>query len=117
MKSLRYLLPILALFIVTNVPGAIADSRKSVTVTNDTSYVMYEFFASDSDNAAWDESNNLLAGQSIAAGQTSTITVNDGLDTCTYDLMAVLYGSSEYAYQYQVNLCNGDSAHWDVISQ
>ena len=118
MKSLRYLLIFVALFTVTSVRGAMADSdsRKTVTVTNSTSYTMYEFYASASDNATWDTTNNLVASQAIGTGQTTTITISDGTDNCEYDLMAVLYGSSEYAYDYEVNVCNGNSAQWNVQS-
>ena len=117
MKSFISLSVLLVLFAVTSVPTANADSPKMVTVTNDTATDMDEFYASVSDNADWDLSNNLLSGQTIAPGATSTITINDGLDACTYDLMAVLYGSANHGYEYQVNVCNGNSAHWDVTGQ
>jgi hypothetical protein len=99
---------------MSGVPSAVADNAKNVTVTNNTTYTMSEFYASSSENAAWDTSNNLLAGQTIGPGQATTIIIADGLDECTYDLMAVLYGAAEHAYQYQVNTCNGDSAHWTI---
>jgi hypothetical protein len=114
MKSLKYLSVLLVLSAVTNVPNTMAGSSKNVTVTNNTTYTMSEFYASSSDAGAWDTTNNLLAGQTVAPGQATTITIADGLDECTYDLMAVLYGAAEHAYQYQVNTCDGDSAHWSV---
>ena len=85
---------------------------KQVIVTNSTVYTMTEFYASPSANSSWDTTTNLLLGQSIAPGQTSTITISDGIDHCHYDLMAVLYGNAEYAYTYEVNTCAGGT--WNV---
>ena len=114
MKSLKYLSALLVLSAVTNVSSTIADSSKKVTVINNTTYTLSEFYASSSDAGTWDTTNNLIAGQTVGPGQSTTVTIADGLDECTYDLMAVLYGAAEHAYQYQVNTCNGDSAHWSV---
>jgi hypothetical protein len=117
MKSFTYLSVLLVLFTMAGVPSAVADHAKTVSVTNSTTYTMSEFYASPSGSSSWDTSNNLLAGQTIGPGQSTTITIADGEDDCNYDLMAVLYGAAEHAYQYQVNACNGDSAHWTVSSQ
>lgn len=97
---------------IATAPGAFADGAKTVTVINNTSYTMNEFYASPSVDSSWDTSTNLFAGQTIAPGQTTTITIADGLDHCHYDLMGVLYGAAEHAYQYQVNACEGES--WTV---
>lgn len=113
MKSFKYL-PVLLLFTMASVSSAFADNAKMVVVTNNTTYTMSEFYASDSERSAWDTTNNLLAGQTVAPGQSTTITIADDSDECTYDLMAVLYGAAEHAYQYQVYTCNGSSAHWNV---
>jgi hypothetical protein len=112
MKSFKYL-PVLVgfSFLFAN-PVATADGSKSVIVNNDTSYTMTELYASPSVNSSWDGASNLLNGQPISPGQVSTITFADGVDHCHYDLMAVLYGSAEHAYQYSVNACSGGS--WTV---
>jgi len=112
MKSLRYFSVLLVLFAMTSVPHAVASSSKTVTVTNNTSYTMSEFYASASADSAWDTSNNLLAGQTVAPGQSTTITIADGEDHCHYDLMAVLYGAAEHAYQYGVDACEGGT--WTI---
>jgi len=114
MKSLKYLSVFLVLFATTSVPNAVADHAKTVVVSNNTTYTLTECYASSSDSAAWDTTNNLIAGQSIGPGQSTNVTIADGSDECTYDLMGVLYGAAEHAYTYQVNTCNGDSAHWSV---
>jgi hypothetical protein len=73
---------------------------------------MTAFYASGSDYSAWDTDNNLLAGQTLAPGQQTTITINAQASDCTYDLMAVLQGANQYAYTYSVNPCNGDG--WTI---
>jgi hypothetical protein len=111
MKSLNWVALFLLLAAVT-VPSAFAHGTKSVTVVNNTSYTMSALYASPSSDSDWDTTNNLLAGNTIAPGQTSTITIADGLRHCHYDMMGILYGEAEYAYQYEVNACEGDS--WTV---
>jgi hypothetical protein len=110
MKSLRYL-SVLLLFMAT-ASSAVAFQTKTVTVTNNTSYTMGEFYASPSADSGWDTNNNLLAGQTLGPGQSTTITIADDEPHCHYDLMAILYGSAEYAYQYEVNTCSGGI--WNV---
>jgi hypothetical protein len=120
MKSLR-LLAALTLLLVTfgiaGVTNAIA-ALNTIVVTNTTSYTMTEFYTSPSDASAWDTTNNLLTGLSILPGQTTTINILNGIGNgngngrCNYDLMAVLYGAAQFAYQYQVDVCNG--ATWTI---
>jgi hypothetical protein len=112
MKSLKYLSVVLFLFMSTSTPSAMADHSKTVTVTNNTTYTMSEFYASSSDSSSWDTSNNLLTGQTVGPGQTTTITIADTQSTCNYDLMAVLYGATQHAYQYHVDACDGGT--WNV---
>ncbi len=114
MKSLRYLSILLVLFGVTGVTSPIDASSKSVVVVNNTPYTLTEFYASDSDSSTstWDTTNNLVAGQSVAPGQRITINISDGTSDCAYDLMGVLYGAAQYAYQYHVDACDGGS--WTI---
>ncbi len=105
MKSLRFV-PVLLVFLCAGVTNAIATNNVSVQVTNNTQYTMTEFYASDSDSPAWDTSNNLFAGQSLAPGQQTTINIGSAED-CTFDLMAVLNGANQYAYTYAINPCRG----------
>jgi hypothetical protein len=112
MKSIKFLPVLLALSTVTAVSNAVADRTKTVTVINNTSLNLMEFYASPSANSGWDTTNNLLAGQTLGPGQSATITITDGVSHCHYDLMAVSYGSAQFAYQYSVNTCEG--ATWSV---
>jgi hypothetical protein len=121
MKLLRLLMALLVLLSAAGVKSAIAGGVQIITVTNNTTYTMSEFYASPSDSSAWDTTNNLLAGLTILPGQTSTISVLAGNgngngagsgDECDYDLMAVLYGAAQFAYRYQVDACSG--ATWTI---
>jgi hypothetical protein len=113
MKSLRYLSASLALCGLIGGASAFADGGRSVVVVNQTSYTLVSFYASSSDAAGWDTTNNLLTGNVAAGGQTTIpISGNGGEDNCQYDLMGILDGASQAAYQYQVNACNGDT--WTI---
>jgi len=118
MKSLRLIaaLALLGLCGITGVPGAMA-GISIVVVRNTTSYTMSEFYLSPSTAAGWDTTNNLIVGLPILPGQTGLIDISalvSGLDdsACNYDLMGVLYGAAQFAYKYQVNVCNG--ASWTI---
>ncbi len=110
MKPIKFV-SVLLLTVCMNFGNAIAASNVTVQVTNGTQYTMTQFYASASDATGWDMTNNLIAGQSLAPGQSMTINVGSA-DDCTFDLMAVLYGAAQYAYKYTVNPCNGGS--WTI---
>jgi hypothetical protein len=118
MKSLRFIaaLALLGPFGITGVPGAMA-GISIVVVRNTTSYTMSEFYLSPSTAAGWDTTNNLLLALPILPGQTGLIDISalvSGLDgnACKYDLMGVLYGAAQFAYKYQVDVCDG--ATWTI---
>jgi len=110
MKPLRFI-SVLLFTLGMSFTNARATNNVSVQVTNSTQYTMTQFYASDSEASSWDTSNNLISGQSLGPGQSMTVNIGDA-EHCTFDLMAVLYGTSQYAYQYSVNPCNGDS--WTI---
>jgi hypothetical protein len=117
MKSTRQIVLFL-LFSIAGMRGAaIAGNPRTVVVTNNTSYTMTEFFASpSSSDSDWDTTNNLFTGQTLAPGQQTTITIdsgNDGDHHCHYDLMAVLYGTTQAAYTYSVDTCGGGGS-WSI---
>jgi hypothetical protein len=110
MKSVRFA-SVLLLAVCMNLGNAYATNNVTVQVTNGTQYTMTQFYASASDATAWNMTNNLIAGQSLAPGQSMTINIGSA-DNCTFDLMAVLYGAAQYAYKYTVNPCNGGT--WTI---
>ncbi len=112
MKRVARLLALVPLFAMIAAANATADGGKTVVVVNNTPYTVNQLYASGSDTSGWDTTNNLLAGQTVAPGQQTTITIADTSSECDYDLMAVLYGAAQYAYQYQVNACSGGT--WTI---
>ncbi len=109
MKSLRYLAALVFIFSITGVASR-ALATQAVAVTNSTAYTLTAFYASPSENSSWDMGDNLLEGQTLAPGQTSNITIPG--HECNYDLMGILYGAAQYAYQYQINACGGGT--WNI---
>jgi hypothetical protein len=112
MRNRRYVIASILLLGALGAGRATADGTKQVVVVNNTQYTVNELYASGSDSSSWDTSNNLLTGSTIGAGQQSTVNIPDVEGQCDYDLMAVLYGAAQHAYQYQVNACNGDT--WTI---
>jgi hypothetical protein len=110
LKPVRYLSASLALCGLLASANAYADQGKSVVVVNQTSYTLVSFYASTSDAPGWDMTNDLMAGLTLPAGGQTTIQVAG--DGCQYDLMAILDGASQAAYQYQVDACDGGT--WTI---
>ncbi len=110
MKSL-YLPILLVLTVAIGMAGS-ARAGGTVMVTNSTPYTLTAFYASPSDYSAWSTANNLITGTPLAPGQSTTVTIT-GWD-CEYDLMGILYGAAQYAYQYEVNACGGGS--WNITT-
>ncbi|HLI79647.1 MAG TPA: hypothetical protein VKV03_06670 [Candidatus Binataceae bacterium] len=116
MKFLKFVPPAVIAIAIAAAPCAMADG-KNITVTNKTTYTMTELYASSSYHATdWSGTSNLLSGQSIAPGQSTTVPISDGTSYCHYDFMGVLYGAAQSSYQYMVNTCDGDSAQWTVTN-
>jgi hypothetical protein len=114
MKSLRLPAAFLILFSLIAVAGNTLADTRVVLVTNNTPYTLTAFYASWSYGTAtdWDTSNNLLAGNTLLPGLTVTVNVNDGTQHCHYDLMGILFGASQYAYQYGVDTCG--AGVWNI---
>ena len=116
MKKLSYLLAVSAMSGMIGASSAWAG--KTIVVVNQTPFTLNEFYASPSDYSGdWvtGGANNLLAGVTVGPGGQTTITINDGTAACTYDLMSILDGQDNHAYQYQVNACGGGGT-WAITS-
>jgi hypothetical protein len=61
MKINSLLYRFLALFSMIGVASADANKTQNVVVTNSTSDTVNEFYASASDSAGWDTSNNIIS--------------------------------------------------------
>jgi len=115
MKFLRFLPPMVIVVTFAAASVVLASGAKSITVTNNTTYTMTELYASSTYHSSdWSSSSNLLTGQSIGPGQSTTVAISDGTDYCHYDFMGVLYGAAQRSYQYVINTCDGSSAQWSV---
>ena len=116
MKLSSWLLPILviALCMIAIFSGMVRASTRSVVVTNNTPYTLSSFYASATYSTAtdWSGDPDLLAGSTVAPGQTVTIPISDGSYHCHYDLMGILYGYTQAAYTYAVDSCDGGS--WNI---
>jgi hypothetical protein len=112
MNRVSYFLALLPLITMIAATSATADGGKNIVVVNNTPYTVNELYASGSDSSSWDTTNNLLAGQTVAPGQQTTVNIADTSSECDYDLMGVLYGAAQHAYQYQVNACSGGT--WTI---
>jgi hypothetical protein len=111
MKSLRYVCMVLTLSSAIGAATVMADNTKSVVLVNNTPYTLENFYASDSTSPDF-STTDLLSGQTVAPGQQLSVNINDDSSDCGYDLMAILYGATQYAYQYAVNVCGG--ATWTI---
>lgn len=80
-----------ALFALTN-SAAMAMERK-VTINNQTSFVIVEFYASNTGTADWQE--DILGSDVLAAGDSVVINIDDGSGYCKYDFLAVFDDGDE----------------------
>jgi hypothetical protein len=80
-----------ALFALTN-SAAMAMERK-VTINNQTSFTIVEFYASNTGTADWQE--DILGSEVLPAGSSVTINIDDGSGYCKYDFLAVFDDGDE----------------------
>jgi len=116
MKPLRILTASFALCgLIGGTSAFAAGGGNSVTVVNSTSYTLVSLYGSSSDAPGWDQTLNMIPGHTVAPGGSITVPLGfSGGDEgdCHYDLMGVLDGASQAAYQYEVNGCSGDT--WTI---
>jgi hypothetical protein len=122
MKSMCEIAALIVLLSITGVTTAFADGN--VTVTNNTSYTLTQLYASPSSSSSFTTTTNLLnGGLTVLPGVQLTIPIPGALlgsllgggdsDSCQFDLMGVLYGATQHAYTYSVDLCDG-SGNWTI---
>ena len=76
------------------------------TLVNGTSAVIDEFFASPPSTESWE--NDILGQDTLAPGESVTITINDGREDCSYDFRAVFEDGTDLVHD-AVSICNGES--------
>ncbi|WP_395792198.1 hypothetical protein [Aquimonas sp.] len=76
------------------------------TLTNNSSFVVVEFYASPSDVGEWEE--DILGTGVLGSGEYSQITIGDGREQCEYDLRFV-FDDGDVVDRGGVNLCETGS--------
>lgn len=72
------------------------------TLTNDSSFVIDQFYTSPSDTNDWEE--NVLAGAVLNPGDMTEVTIGDGRTQCVYDMKFVSEDGAEHVVG-GVDLC------------
>jgi hypothetical protein len=89
--------------------AAFADTyNRVVTVINDTSVDMREFYASNKDQTTWQE--DILGQDILSAGYQVDVNIDDGTGYCVYDVRAVFTDGSEVVAK--LNVC--ETGTWRV---
>ena len=102
--SFRTISTAIALAIPTLVVGGQAALAEALqfTLVNDSSQDVYYLYVSPSYSDDWGE--DILGNDIIPSGTTSEIIIDDGLDTCEYDLLAISPSEDEVE-DYGLDLC------------
>lgn len=87
---------------MTFAAGSAMAEDLAFTLNNATSAAITEFYLSPTNVNDWEE--NLLGNDTLSAGQSTQISVEDGRTTCVYDIKAVLKDGRE-ADDRGINLC------------
>ena len=83
-------------------PGAADALDRRVTIINDTSYDIVEFYGSQRDAATWEE--NILGGDILSAGSQLSINFDDGTGYCIFDFRAV-FSDGDVLVREGINVC------------
>jgi hypothetical protein len=75
---------------------------RHVLVTNDTSYTIREFYASNVGASSWQE--DILGNDVLVPGDSINVNIDDASGYCKYDLRAVFNDGTE-ATKRAVNVC------------
>ena len=76
------------------------------TLVNKTDATLSEFYASPTGVDNWEE--DILGQDVLNVGDSGTITIADGRETCIYDIKGV-FTDGDSAEQYKVNLCETET--------
>lgn len=95
------LLALAAPVLVAVAVPAMADDVQYELV-NQTGLTVMEFYTSPASQEQWGD--DILGAQVIAAGDSGTVTIADGSDQCSYDLLFVFEDGQEF--QDSANVCD-----------
>lgn len=91
-----------AALLLVALPGAAQAEDLTFTLTNSSSYALKYFYTSPADVENWEE--DVFGEQYLPAGNYVSVTIEDGRETCVYDMKFVLEDDSEFVEQ-GVDLC------------
>ncbi|MDM7862124.1 hypothetical protein QTP81_16080 [Alteromonas sp. ASW11-36] len=89
MKNTIKILGAITALLLSQLATAQSDDGKDrrISLTNDTSVTIVEFYASNIDSESWEE--NILDGNYLSPGNEFIINIDDGSGYCLFDLKAV----------------------------
>jgi hypothetical protein len=92
-----------ALFAVTN--SAASAMERKVTINNQTSFTIVEFYASNTGTTDWQE--DILGSDVLASGSSVVINIDDGSGYCKFDFLAV-FDDGDQLVSSDNNVCELD---------
>lgn len=92
-----------AFFALTN-SSAMALERK-VTINNQTSFVIVEFYASNTGTTDWQE--DILGSDVLGSGESVVVNIDDGSGYCKFDFLAV-FDDGDQLVSADNNVCELD---------
>ncbi len=84
---------LLALAVVAGVTVDASAYDRRVRIVNESSYDIYEFYASNTGTNSWEE--DILGRNILPAGHSVMIDIDDGSGYCRYDFLAVFEDGEE----------------------
>ena len=92
----------LALAILSASVVSAAAMERQVQINNKTSFVITEFYASNTGTQDWQE--DILGTEVLASGSSVTVNIDDGSGYCKYDFLAV-FDDGDKAVSSDNNVC------------
>lgn len=83
----------LAILAVATMASAASALDRRVRIHNESSYDIYEFYASNTGTSSWEE--DILGKDILPAGGSVTINIDDGSGYCKFDFLAVFEDGDE----------------------
>ena len=83
--------------------SAFTAANRKVDVVNDTGLTMSEFYASNTGADDWEE--DILGSDTLDAGDTFEIDIDDGTGACKFDFKAVFTNGTSHV-QRAINVCS-----------
>ncbi|MEE9388790.1 MAG: hypothetical protein V3U96_09265 [Paracoccaceae bacterium] len=86
-----------------------SSANRIVKIGNTTGVTMTRFFASNTSRSSWEE--DILGANVLSSGRSVNVDIDDGTDSCLYDLKAV-FADGDVVVQNDFNVCTQST--WTV---